>query len=254
MRFNESSYMESKGDVFNKFSESLQNMDGRLHILDHHVPIEQQIEYLLYSYFVRKRRRKKLNESDYNKFLEKLESVELLKEEKKKILSILASSSEIRAYRLLEQYAKNPDVELVHWASMALMESRIAIETELSGEKQIFISTGLGGKDGKLRFYVLLLSSQKSPFADYQGRIIEKEFEYILPKYDCEIERLSIESNYVELVILLPFTVNIKKVLETVILECNQYGNFLSTMLTVTNVKELNQDEVNQVLRDFWKS
>jgi hypothetical protein len=233
------------------FYDAFQQIGGRFHVLEQRVPVEDQIEYLKYSHNVRKRRRKKLDEKEFERFGEKLDSADLSKDEKKKILTLLASSSEIGAYRLLEKYVQHPDEELVHWASMALLESRIAIESELSGERQIYISTGLGGKGEKRRFYVMLHASQEMPFADYQRDVVEKEFEYILPDFDCEIERLTIYDNYVELVLLIPIATDIKKALETVIKECNVYGNFLSKMITLTNVKELDQDEVNQVLNKY---
>jgi hypothetical protein len=159
----------------------------------------------------------------------------------------------VRAYRLLEQYVQHPDPELVNWAYMALMESRITLESELSGEKQVYISTGLGGKGQKLRFYVLILSSEGASFLDYQRRVIEKEFGYALPKEDCEIERLTIGDKYVELVFLVPVKADIKKILEDVIRECNLYGNFLSEIFTVTNVKELSMEEVDQIVEKYGR-
>ena len=242
--------MEWQEDHFKKFHNSFQDMGGRFHVLEHQVPVEQQLEYFSYSYRLR-RKLPKMNEDEFGSCMEKLENVEYPVEEKKKILSRLASSSEIRAYRLLENYFQHPDEELVNWASMALMESRLAIESELTGEKQIFISTGLGGKGEKLRFYVLVPSVQETPFEDYQREIIEKEFGFVLPKNDCDIERLTIRDKYVELVFLIPVATDIKTILENVISECNIYGNFLSSMLTVTNMKELTQDEVNQVLEKY---
>ena len=61
---------------------------------------------------------------------------------------------------------------LTDWAYMALMESRIMLESELSEEKQIYISTGLGGKGRKLRFYLLLQTNENKPFLDYQRNVI----------------------------------------------------------------------------------
>jgi len=240
--------MEIQEDGFKMFIETFQNMGGSFHVLENRVPVAQQMEYFDYSYKLRKKKLKKLKESDFCLLEEKLASAELPKEEKKKILTILALSSEVRAYRLLEQYMQQPDEELINWASMALIESRIAIESDLSGEKQIFISSGLGGKEGKLRFYVLFPSVKGASFEDYQRKVIETEFGEILPKNDCEVERLTIKENYVELVFLMPFTTNIRVVLESAVSECNLYGNFLSPVFTVTNVKEFSQDEVNQTL------
>ena len=238
--------MKGQEDVFKRFYESFQNMDGHFHILEHRVPVEQQMEYFKYSDQVR--RELEGNDVDYDRFMADLQHEELPKEEKKRILSTLASSKQVRAYRLLEQYVQHPDPELVNWAYMALMESRITLESELSGEKQIYISTGLGGKGQKLRFYVLILSSEDIPFLDYQRQVIEKEFGYALSKADCDIERLTIDDRYVELVFLVPVKADIRKILENVIRECNLYGNFLSEIFTVTNVKELTPEEVNQIV------
>ena len=242
--------MKGQEDIFKKFYESFQNMDGHFHILEHRVPVEQQMEYFKYSDMVRKMNIA-MSSVDYEQYMSKLENVELSKEEKKETLSILASSKQVWAYRMLERYVQNPDEELVNWAYMALMESRITLESELSGEKQIYISTGLGGKGEKIRFYVLIMSLGGAPFADYQHEVIEKEFRYALPKNDCEIERLTIGKKYVELVFLISVKSDIRKILEDVIRECNVYGNFLSESFTVTNVKELTQEEVNQIVEKY---
>ena len=242
--------MKEQEDIFKKFHETFQNMNGRFHILEHRIPIEQQMEYFKYS---SKMRNEKMvaDDIDYERSMIDLSSSELSKEEKKKTLSILALSKQVQAYRLLEQYVNNPDEELVNWAYMALMESRITLESELLGEKQIYISTGLGGRGESIRFYVLIMSSVGVSFVDYQRKIIEKEFEYSMPKWQCEIERLTIGDRYVELVMLIPIMADIKRMLEEVIAECNLYGNFLSEVFTITNVKELTQEEVDQVVEKY---
>jgi len=161
---------------------------------------------------------------------------------------MLATSREVKAYRMLEDYVQHPDEDVSNWAYMALMESRISLESELSDEKQIYISTGLGGKGEKLRFYVLMLSRDRKPFLEYQRKVIEREFAYFLPKADCEIERLTIGEQYVELVFLIPVRADIKLTLDKVINECNQYGDFLSDIFTITNVKELTEQEVTDII------
>jgi hypothetical protein len=242
--------MKEQEDIFKKFHDTFHNMSGRFHILEHRIPVEQQMEYFKYSGKIRSKN-KIAGDIDYEQYMIDLSSSELSKEEKKRTLSILASSKQVQAYRLLERYVNNPDEELVNWAYMALMESRITLESELSGEKQIYISTGLGGKGESIRFYVLIMSSGGASFVDYQRKIIEKEFEYALPKRKCEIERLTIGDKYVELVMLIPILVDIKRMLEDVIGECNMYGNFLSEVFTITNVKELTREEVDQVVEKY---
>ena len=241
--------MKAEGDVFKKFRDSFSKMDGHFHILEQRVPVELQMEYFKYSEQVRKERAKPdLNDMDYTAFRESLSNPESTTDYKKYILSMLATSREVKAYRMLEDYVQHPDEDVSNWAYMALMESRISLESELSDEKQIYISTGLGGKGEKLRFYVLMLSRDRKPFLEYQRKVIEREFAYFLPKADCEIERLTIGEQYVELVFLIPVRADIKLTLDKVINECNQYGDFLSDIFTITNVKELTEQEVTDII------
>ena len=241
--------MKEEGDVFKKFRDSFSKMDGHFHILEQRVPVELQMEYFKYSEQVRKERAKPdLNDMDYTAFRESLSNPESTTDYKKYILSMLATSREVKAYRMLEDYVQHPDEDVSNWAYMALMESRISLESELSDEKQIYISTGLGGKGEKLRFYVLMLSRDRKPFLEYQRKVIEREFAYFLPKADCEIERLTIGEQYVELVFLIPVRADIKLTLDKVIKECNQYGDFLSDIFTITNVKELTEQEVTDII------
>ena len=239
--------MKRQEDVFKKFYDSFQNMDGRFHILEHRIPVDQQLDYFKYSDKVRKVF-VEIDDAEYERYSTDIEDLERSMEEKKMILSVLALSKQVRAYRLLERYVQSPDEGLVNWAYMALMESRITLESELSGEKQIYISTGLGGKGECIRFYTLILSSEGRYFEEYQREVIEKEFGYFLPKNNCEIERLTIGDKYVELVFLIPIKADIKAVLDDVIQECNIYGNFLSGLFTITNVKELTKEEVEEII------
>ena len=240
--------MKEGGDVFKKFRDSFNKMDGHFHILEQRVPVELQMEYFKYSEQVRKNKAE-LTELDFDVFLQNLTDPEVTTERKKHILSMLATSHAVKAYRVLEDYVHEPGQDVRDWAYMALMESRIALESELSDEKQIYISTGLGGRGEKLRFYVLMLSTDMKVFREYQKQVIEREFAYMLPKEECEIERLTIGEQYVELVFLIPVRTDIKQTLDRVIGECNQYGNFLSTIFTITNVKELTEDEIAEIIK-----
>lgn len=242
--------MKEEGDVFRKFQDSFSKMDGHFHILEQRVPVEIQMEYFKYSEKVRKNRNKpELTDTDYIIFEESLSDPEATTDHKKYILSMLATSRQVKAYRMLEDYVQQSGQDVRDWAYMALMESRISLESELSDEKQIYISTGLGGKGDKLRFYVLMLSKGLKPFLEYQKQVIEREFAYYLPKANCEIERITIEEKYMELLFLIPVRTDIKKTLDKVINECNQYGNFLSESFTITNVKELLEDEIADIIK-----
>ena len=241
--------MKEDNDIFKKFRDSFSKIDGHFHILEQRVPVERQMEYFKYSEKIRKDQDKPdISKMDFSVFEDSLDDPESTVEHKKYVLSILATSRQVKAYRILEEYAQAPDPDVADWAYMALMESRIALESELSDEKQIYISTGLGGKGEKLRFYVLMTSKGKKPFQEYQRQTIEREFAYYLPKTDCEIERLTIGEQYVELVFLIPVRTDIKATLDRVINECNQYGDFLLNVFTITNVKELTPEEISEII------
>ena len=137
---------------------------------------------------------------------------------------------------------------MADWAYLALMEIQIALESDYSDERQIYISTGMGGKGTKLRFYVLLVSAGGKPFESYQRQVIEREFTYAFSQVDWEIESLHIADNYAELLLLIPIAGNIKKVMGDTIQECNEYGHFLSDRYNITNVKPLTEEEIQKIL------
>jgi hypothetical protein len=234
-------------DVFERFRKSFNKIDGHFHVLEQRVPVELQMEYFKYSERMR-RDKKVMTEEDFNIYKQSLSDSNVTADSKKYALLALAISHDVRAYRVLEEYVQHPDTDVTNWAYMALMESRISLESELSDKKQIYISTGLGGKGEKLRFYALFLASEYKPFENYQRQVVEREFAYYLEKEDCEIERLTISDVYVELLFLTPVRADIKTTLDNVITECNQYGNFLSGILTVTNVKELSAEEIAEAI------
>jgi hypothetical protein len=128
------------------------------------------------------------------------------------------------------------------------MEIQIALESDYSEERQIYISTGMGGKGTKLRFYVLLVSAGRKSFESYQRQVIEREFTYAFSQAGWETETLHVAENYVELLLLIPIAGNIKKVMGDTIRECNEYGHFLSDRYTITNVKPLSEQEIQEIL------
>lgn len=239
--------MKEQDDVFKKFRESFSELHGHFHVLEQSVSVDRQMEYFRFSERV-KLEHPQLGVEEVTQIAEKLLEADAAVDDIKLELVLLASSHEVKAYRVLENYVNNPHPDLKDWAQLALMESRMAMESYLSDEKQIFISTGLGGRGEKLRFFVLLLSADGGSFLDYQRKVIEREFEYYLPKQDCEIEKLEVEENYVVLLFLVPVRSNLKSILDYLIQECNQYGNFVSDLYTVTNVKELTKDEIQAII------
>ncbi|MDR0427114.1 MAG: hypothetical protein LBH12_00770 [Dysgonamonadaceae bacterium] len=231
-------------DIFKEFQDSLKNLDGTLHVLDASIPIEKQMEYFNYSDSVRKNMEKGTVENQIIILNDDYSSTE----EIQYALTFLAVSGDVKAYRALEIYTEKNKDHLNDWAILAMMQARITLESEFSEEKQIFISTGLGGKDGNFRFYSFFKSNKLVPFSAYQKSLIEKEFPFFIEKSEGIIEEIKIEDNYFTLIFLINLQIDIRVVLRKVIDECNQYGNFIDTRFVITNVKIYSREEIEKEL------
>lgn len=238
--------MNGHDDLLAKLRQTLeeQGIDS-FHILEDLVPIEEQMEY--FRYFERLR-------GENNPFVRDEEVAVLFSPDapvsrKKRSLILLASIPDVGAYRSIETYHSSPlEPELTHWSSMALVSSRIVLSSDLSGQQQVYISSGLGGQDKKLRFFSLFTTADRQPFTDLQKEIVEREFRFQLEKANVIIEKLEIKANYFTIQMLFAFDKDAKTCLDAAVQECNQYGNFLDTKFLFTNVKVLSEKEINNLL------
>ena len=233
---------------YNQFQKFLAKTSGSFHVLEHQIPVERQMEYFHFSNRI-KQERIPWTAGDLEAFEIDLHNPETTEEYKRRILAIFAISGDVTAYRRLERYARLAEPDMRDWAYMALMEGRIILESELSDEKQIYISTGLGGKGQKLRFYLLFPAAEGMTIEGYRRDVVEREFNFALRQADWDIERLTIHPDYAELVVLLPLRADLKAVLDGVLRECNQYGDFLAKTYTISNMKEMNEEEIRATIR-----
>ncbi|MDR2805140.1 MAG: hypothetical protein LBB85_05775 [Dysgonamonadaceae bacterium] len=238
--------MENDRDVFSEFQQAMRGVKGNLHVLEASVPVERQMEYFKYSEKVREYSKDETVEEQIQMLL----SEEASLEETKYALTFLAISGDVKAYRALETYSKNPKNQVLNdWAIMSLLQARITLDTEFSDEKQIFIATGLGGEGNKLRFYAFFKSEGLHPFSDYQRNLIEKEIPFHIRRYQGEVEEIQIEDTYFSVVFLIDFQVDLRMMLLNAIEECNEYGNFVQTNFIVTNVKKFDLEDIRRELR-----
>lgn len=239
--------MSGQDDLLAKLRQTLdeQGIDS-FHILEDLVPIEEQMEY--FRYFERLR-------SENLPFVRDEEVALLFSPDtpvarKKRSLVLLASIPDVGAYRSIETYHSSPlEEELTHWSSMALVSSRIVLSSDLSGQQQVYISSGLGGQDKKLRFFSLFTTVDREPFTDLQKEIVEREFTFQLEKADIIIEKFETKANYFTIQMLFTFDTDAKSCLDAAVIECNQYGNFLDTRFLFTNVKVLSEKEIETLLQ-----
>jgi hypothetical protein len=236
--------MEEHENLYEKIREILGSTPGNLKILEQKIDMDLQMEYYNCSIRVREER-------DDNWALERMQylsepgySVDV----KKEILARMASLGSVECFRAIEAFLEEAQEPLLSWAVLALNESKMLLESKLLDENQVFISTGLGGKDEKLRYFVVLMSRSKVDLTSTQRMVIKNEFEYILKKFDAVLEEAEFSGYLATILLLLPMNHSLKSVFKEAIDECNRYGDFLNDDFIVTNVRVLSFGEIREFL------
>jgi len=236
--------MEEHENLYEKISEILGGSPGNLKILEQQIDMDLQMEYYECS-------RKIREEKDESWALDNLQylgesgySVDV----KKEILARLATMAKVECYRAIEAFLDSATEPLKTWAVLSLNESRMALESKIMDENQVFISTGLGGKDEKLRYFVVLMTRTRVDLSDTQQMVIRNEFEYVLKKFDAELEESDYSGSLATMLMLLPMNYSLKSVFREAIDECNKYGDFLNDDFIVTNVRALSFKEIEEFL------
>ena len=235
--------------TLNQLKESSGEMKSNLHILDEIIPIEEQMKYFQYSEQVHKDRVDQELDQDF--IVEKLSSLDVDLEDRRYYLTLLAGFVDVAAYRAIEAYRQNPlEPELSNWSAMALIENKVLLDADLSGEQQYFVSTGLGGQDGMLRFFSILASSDRSNFSELQKEILYRELKFAFERNDILSEEIEIKGNYVKITLLSDLKHNVRHIMREVVSECNSLGHFIDPKFILTNLKKIEDSDIETMLQD----
>jgi hypothetical protein len=238
--------MKENENIFDKLKELFGANGGNFNILQSQIDVDLQVKYFDLSREVKKGLIPQVVMEDS----EKLFSDDTKVDKKKEILAKLASVEEVEAFRVIEKYLKIAPDTMKAWTSLAYQESKMMLESKLLDENQVLISTGLGGKGFKLRYFVVILSRNKTNLTQLQKKIIQNEFTYILEKHDSEVESFNFSEGMATVLSVIPMDKPVKAVFEEAIEECNNYGNFLDDNFIITNVKTLSFEEVREFLNN----
>ncbi len=236
--------MEEHENLYEKIREILGGAPGNLKILEQKIDMDLQMEYYDYSMRVREEGSDEWALEHMQYLTEPGYSMDV----KKEILARMASIESVECFRAIEAYLEHAMEPLLSWAILALNESRMLLESMIMDENQVFISTGLGGKDEKLRYFVVLMSRTRIDLTSTQKMVIKNEFEYILEKFDALMEESQFSGYLATILLLLPLNHSLKSVFKEAIDECNRYGNFLNNDFIVTNVRVLPFGEIEEFL------
>lgn len=238
--------MERDDNILSKIREILGGASENFSIIEHQVDVRVQMEYFEFS-------RNHPPADDQEKVLEResqLYSADIDISEKKSLLVSLAAIDKPEAYRAIQRYLPNASAELKDWTAMALQESRMLLESRLLDEQQVFISTGLGGRESKLRYFVVIFSISKVEFTQTQKDLIDSEFRFTLKKFESEVEEISFYEHHASILALVPLDVPVKDPFDASIDECNSLAEFIQSGYIITNVKKLNHEEIDEILKN----
>jgi len=169
---------------------------------------------------------------------------------KKEILIELSFSEDVKAYRLIEKFHNECENNLKKWSALALQKGRVHIEHSLSNEEKIYISSGLGGSENRLRYFFALSSNDNKNFTELHKNIIKNELNFTIKKYDGIIEDLIFQEYYVTVVCLIPLKHSLDKIFRSILEECNNLGNFLSDKVIATNTEKFDNKTIEDLIKD----
>ncbi|NLD46468.1 MAG: hypothetical protein GX660_04615 [Clostridiaceae bacterium] len=235
--------MKHKQNIYDLISNYLNIQEDTINLLEHPVDSDTQLEY-----FELSRNQDRISDKDIIDRKDLIFDEEFPEEQKKLLLVQLASISSIEAYRTIEKYMKEPDSKLVGWAYMALLESRLLLESTILEENRVLITTGLGGKGNKLRYFIVFFTNDGKPINKTQEKIIRKEINFSLAGNEAELEEICFNDRFAYFLIVLPVNIPLYSFFNKIIKECNEFGDFLFKDFIISNVKILSIDEIRELL------
>lgn len=239
--------MELPKNILDKIQKIYSDNPQGLNIIEEQIDLDIQMNYFKRSGMLKK------HVFSFDEILEKLPILydpDARLEEKRDELICLASFDNVEAFRILEKFKEESEGEIKLWAAMAYRESKMLLESSLLDEDQILISTGLGGKGTRLRYFVCLVHRNEEPYTDVQEKLIREEFESSAERSEAEIESLVFENQYVKVSILIPINASVKSVVDPVIEVGEEFGDFIDEHVIITNVRTFTNDEINDIVHD----
>ena len=215
-----------------------------LTILEEQIDVDIQTEYFEYS-------RDFDEDFDVKSIIQNRNDIflkHISEEDKKSMLIRLASTGSIETFRTIEKYIKDTDHNLHDWAKLALQENKLLLETRILNENQVLITTGLGGKGLNIRYFAALIGRSGKKFTNFQEEILQKESQFILKRKSGLPEKICFDRDICTITALVPIQVDVQKVFDKLIEECNQFGNFLFKNYLITNMKVLSIDEIREFI------
>jgi hypothetical protein len=233
--------MSNLKDPFGELKRLVKENPDRITILEEEIDVKLQMEYFRFS----REAKKESHLPDVGELVSSLLEPTGDLDSKKKLLASLASINDVAAFRAIESYKNDPSPELAKWAILAFQESRMLISSKILDESPVYISTGLGGRDRKLRYSIGIASCGNDDFTDFQKRIIASEMDFSFKNRNSEIEETSFYCNVAVFGVLIPIDVDLRELMKSAIKAVNQFGSFLRESFMITNMHKISPQQAS---------
>jgi hypothetical protein len=237
--------VKSKQNIYDILNEYLEVGSDSINLLEESIDVDTQIEY----FECTRSRDEKLAPDEIISKKDLIFDDNIPTEQKKLLFVQLASISSVEAFRTIEKYLQKPNRALFKWAYLAFLESRLLLESTFLNENKVLITTGLGGKGHKLRYFIVFFTNDGSPISKFQQKIIENELKYAFYRNGAEIEDLIFEDGLAYFVTVVPIHIPVQQFFKDILKECNTFGSFLFNDFIISNIKKLSVEEIREILR-----
>jgi len=236
--------MDAKDNIYDKIRELLGELSGSLTVMEQQIDADIQFEYYHYA-------RTLGADFDSEKVMRERDDLfmpDIPEESKKTLLIRLATIGSIEAFRTLEKFARERENGLTDWATLALQENRLLLESKLLDENKVLISSGLGGKGLKIRYFTVLQSRSGCGFSDFEQKLVSSEIRFAMKNCKGDLESVHFDHELCTIISVIPLQVPIQGLFHDFLKECNQYGEFLNPDCMITNVKILSYDQIRKLI------
>ncbi len=225
-----------------QIQDFLESIPNDFDVLEKAVPRSVQKEYIdLSKKFIRWDKPKTILGRSQNLFDQQTDI-----QVKKKILIELAHLGTVESYMAIERFLRQAEKKLEAWAVLALRECRMLLESDLLEEKKGFISTGLGGKDNRIRYCFVIGSNDGMSFRKRHRDIIHDQFKRACAGLDSVLEKIFFQKNYFNATILVSMSVAVGNLIERGIENCNKEEPCLEFHYYVTNVSPPTEKDIEE--------
>jgi len=138
--------------------------------------------------------------------------------EVKELLVYLSEIGDVKSYRKIEKIMKSGKSEILDFSYVVLKFARLNLENNLFDEPIGFISTELGGKGNKLRYYFVVKSKDKIE-KEKESKLIN-ELKNICNQDYSEIEEIENHGRYILVKILVSIDIAIGNIIEKLTNKC----------------------------------